>query len=142
MAKVGGILLGLVLLIVPIYAWIINLGGFGISALEFLKGGIMWLLMLIGAFSLFSGISGLKDQIFWLYPQEIQKLSRINGLSLHSKFFIGDDLLLLFLKFVLDFPQGASLPYFRKFAFGKQKIFLYFLQEFSSRTLILWDASR
>jgi len=61
MAKVGGILLGLVLLIVPIYAWIINLGGFGISALEFLKGGIMWLLMLIGAFSLFSGISGLKD---------------------------------------------------------------------------------
>jgi len=61
MNKFIGILIGLVFLIVPIYAWIVNFAGFGAAALTFLKGGIMWLLLLIGATSLLIGLSGLKD---------------------------------------------------------------------------------
>jgi len=61
MNKFIGILIGLIFLIVPIYAWIVNFAGFGAAALTFLKGGIMWLLLLIGAISLLVGLSGLKD---------------------------------------------------------------------------------
>jgi len=60
MAKGIGILIGLVFLIVPIYAWITNLWGVGSAATEFLKGGLVWLLILIGAVSLLVGISDLK----------------------------------------------------------------------------------
>jgi len=61
MNKLTVILLGLVFLLVPIYAWITNWAGVGDAALTLLKGGIMWILLAIGAFSLLSGISGLKD---------------------------------------------------------------------------------
>ena len=61
MNKFIGILIGLVFLLVPIYAWIVNFAGFGAAALTFLKGGIMWMLLLVGAVSLFVGLSGLKD---------------------------------------------------------------------------------
>lgn len=61
MVKGMGIVIGLIFLIVPIYAWIVNFWGLGASALEFLKGGIMWLLLMIGAISLLVGISDLKD---------------------------------------------------------------------------------
>lgn len=61
MNKLIGILIGLIFLIVPIYAWIIDFAMFGTSALVFLKGGIMWLLMMIGAVSLLIGLSSLKD---------------------------------------------------------------------------------
>ena len=61
MAKGIGIIAGIVFLVVPIYAWIINLWGFGGAALEFLKGGIMWLLLLVGALSLVVGLSDLKN---------------------------------------------------------------------------------
>ena len=61
MAKGVGIITGLVFLIVPIYAWIINFWGLGDAALEFLKGGVMWLLLLIGALSLLVGLSDLKS---------------------------------------------------------------------------------
>ena len=61
MNKFIGILLGLVLLLAPIYAWIVNFAGFGDAALSFLKGGIMWLLLLIGAASLLLGLTSLKD---------------------------------------------------------------------------------
>ena len=61
MNKFIGILIGLIFLLVPIYAWIMNFAGFGAAALTFLKGGIMWLLLIIGAASLFIGLSGLKD---------------------------------------------------------------------------------
>jgi hypothetical protein len=61
MNKFIGILIGLIFLLVPIYAWIIDFAGFGVAALTFLKGGIVWLLLLIGAVSLLVGLSGLKD---------------------------------------------------------------------------------
>jgi hypothetical protein len=61
MNKFVTILIGLILLIVPIYAWIVNFAGFGTAALTFLQGGIVWLLLLIGAVSLLVGLSSLKD---------------------------------------------------------------------------------
>ena len=61
MNKLTGILIGLIFLVVPIYAWIIDYAMFGTAALAFLKGGIMWLLLMIGAVSLLIGLSSLKD---------------------------------------------------------------------------------
>jgi len=61
MNKFIGILIGLIFLLIPIYAWIIDFAGFGVAALTFLKGGLVWLFLLIGAVSLTIGISSLKD---------------------------------------------------------------------------------
>jgi len=61
MNKFATILIGLVFLIVPIYAWIVNYANFGIAATVFLQGGLIWLLLLIGAASLLIGLSSLKD---------------------------------------------------------------------------------
>jgi len=64
MNKFIGILIGLVFLIAPIYAWIAKPGGLwglGDAALIFLKGGIMWMLLLIGAVSLLISLNSLKD---------------------------------------------------------------------------------
>ena len=61
MNKILEILIGLLLLLVPIYAWIVNLMGAGDAALTVLKGGIVWILLLIGAILLIIGISDLKD---------------------------------------------------------------------------------
>ena len=55
------ILVGLVLVIAPIYVWIINFAGMGSAALTFLKGGLIWLVILIGALFLILGISDLKE---------------------------------------------------------------------------------
>jgi len=61
MNKLIGILIGLIFLIVPIYAWIVDFAGFGTAALTFLQGGVMWLLLMIGAVSLLIGLNSLKD---------------------------------------------------------------------------------
>ena len=61
MKKIAGILLGLIFLIVPIYAWIIDYVGFGTAALNFLKGGAMWFVLMVGAVSLLAGINSLKN---------------------------------------------------------------------------------
>ena len=64
MNKIIGILLGLIFLLVPIYAWIAIPGGYwglGDAALIFLKGGLMWLVLLVGAVSLLVGLSSLKN---------------------------------------------------------------------------------
>jgi len=61
MNKFISILLGLVLLLAPIYAWIMDFSGFGTAALDFLKGGLVWFLILIGLVMLLSGLSDLKD---------------------------------------------------------------------------------
>ncbi|MBU3923326.1 MAG: hypothetical protein KJ592_00245 [Nanoarchaeota archaeon] len=61
MNKYLTILIGLVFLLTPIYVWIVNFAGFGTATLDFLIGGIMWLLILIGAVSLLIGLSSLKD---------------------------------------------------------------------------------
>lgn len=61
MNKFISILLGLVLLVVAIYTWGANWAGFGQAALNFLKGGIIWMVLLIGAVLLFIGFSELKE---------------------------------------------------------------------------------
>jgi hypothetical protein len=55
------ILVGLIMLIAPIVVWYGNWYGFGESALVFLKGGLIWLIILIGFLFLMLGISDLKD---------------------------------------------------------------------------------
>ena len=61
MNKFVEILVGLVLLIVPIYAWIVNFWGVGTAALEFFKGGLVWMLLMFGLLFLLLGISDLKE---------------------------------------------------------------------------------
>jgi len=61
MNKFIGILIGLVFLLAPIYAWIVNFEGFGDAALVCLKGGIVWGFLVIGIASLLVGLSSLKD---------------------------------------------------------------------------------
>ncbi|MEK6935335.1 MAG: hypothetical protein AABW67_00965 [Nanoarchaeota archaeon] len=55
------ILLGLILLTGSVYVWGINLLGVGTAALEFLKGGLIWFIILIGLLFLMLGISDLKE---------------------------------------------------------------------------------
>lgn len=61
MNKFVEILLGLVFLLVPVFAWIVNFAGFGAAALGFLKGGIVWMSLMIGAVFLVMGLASLKD---------------------------------------------------------------------------------
>lgn len=61
MNKAISILLGLVLLVAAIYAWAMNLANFGESALMFLKGGLIWMILFIGLILVILGISGLND---------------------------------------------------------------------------------
>lgn len=61
MAKVIVILTGLIFLLVPIYAWIVDFAGFGMAAISFLKGGLVWILILIGALSLVIGLNSLVE---------------------------------------------------------------------------------
>ena len=61
MNKFIEILIGLILLVVPIYAWITNYWFLGEAALLVLKGGVMWALILAGILFLVLGISDLKD---------------------------------------------------------------------------------
>jgi len=55
------ILVGLILVIAPIYVWINNFWSMGSAALTFFKGGLIWLVILIGALFLMLGISDLKE---------------------------------------------------------------------------------
>ena len=61
MNKFIEILIGLVFLIAPIYVWIVDFAGFGTSALFFLKGGLVWIFLGIGATFLVIGLTELKD---------------------------------------------------------------------------------
>jgi hypothetical protein len=61
MNKYLEILAGLILLLLPIYTWIVNWADFGTAALTILKGGIVWILIGIGLIFLMIGISDLKD---------------------------------------------------------------------------------
>ena len=55
------ILVGLILIIAPIYVWGMNYLGLGVAALEFFKGGIIWFILMIGILFLLLGISDLKE---------------------------------------------------------------------------------
>jgi hypothetical protein len=61
MNKFIGILVGLIFLLVPIYAWIVDFAGSKAAAITFLQGGIIWGLIFIGAVSLLVGLTSLKD---------------------------------------------------------------------------------
>lgn len=58
------ILVGLLILVVVAYVWTVTLGAgfwdFGNAAWEFLKGGLLWLLIIVGLGLLAMGISDLK----------------------------------------------------------------------------------
>ena len=54
------ILLGLVLVVAAVYAWGANLLDMGTAALNFLKGGLVWVILGLGALFLMLGISDLK----------------------------------------------------------------------------------
>jgi len=55
------ILLGLILVIAAVCAWVVDQWGMGAAALQFLKGGIVWFVILIGLLFLMLGISDLKE---------------------------------------------------------------------------------
>jgi len=61
MNKIISILLGLILLVVAIFAWGVNLAGFGLAAVDFLKGAIVWLVLLIGLVLVVLGLNNLKN---------------------------------------------------------------------------------
>lgn len=61
MNKWAELLVGMILLVGAIYTGGMNLLGLGTAALEFLKGGIVWLVIMIGLLFVMLGISDLKD---------------------------------------------------------------------------------
>ena len=63
MNKWAELLLGLILVVVPIYAaWgIPQMASWGTSAITVLKGGLVWFLIMIGSLFLMLGISDLKE---------------------------------------------------------------------------------
>ena len=54
------IFLGLAITTGSIYAWGVDLWGFGSAALSFLKGGVTWMLLFIGIILVLLGINDLK----------------------------------------------------------------------------------
>jgi len=58
------LLLGLILIIVPVIVWATTLNSgfwnFGTAAWEFLKGGLIWFVIMIGLLFVMLGISDLK----------------------------------------------------------------------------------
>lgn len=61
MNKILQILIGLIFLIAGIFAWGMNYFSFGTAAINFIKGGFMWIVLLIGLTLIILGISGLKE---------------------------------------------------------------------------------
>jgi hypothetical protein len=55
------LLVGLILVLVPVYAWTTKWMGFDQAALIFLKGGLIWLVILVGLLFIILGISDLKE---------------------------------------------------------------------------------
>jgi len=55
------LLLGLLLVIGAIYLWGMNLFSLGTAAWSFLKGGIIWFVIMIGLLLIMLGISDLKE---------------------------------------------------------------------------------
>jgi hypothetical protein len=55
------LLIGLLLIVIAVYVWGMDFLGFGEAALIFLKGGIIWAVIGIGAILIMLGISDLKE---------------------------------------------------------------------------------
>ena len=56
------LLLGLILIVVAVYVWGMNYLDFGTAALAFLKGGLIWFVLIVGLFLIVLGISDLRDE--------------------------------------------------------------------------------
>lgn len=61
MNKFLELLVGLIFLLIPIYAWIVNFWEVGSSAVVFFKGGLVWMLILIGIVFILMGISDFRE---------------------------------------------------------------------------------
>jgi len=61
MNKWTEIFFGLTLMIISIYLWGMDVLGIGTAALEFLKGGFLWIIILLVLFLIVLGISDLKE---------------------------------------------------------------------------------
>ena len=61
MNKWSELILGLILIAAAVYAWGMNLWGFGEAALTFLKGGIIWFVIMIALLLIVLGISDIKE---------------------------------------------------------------------------------
>ena len=55
------LLVGLVLVVVGVYVWEVNYWGLGNAAVTFFKGGLVWLVLLIGALFVMLGINDLRE---------------------------------------------------------------------------------
>ena len=55
------LLVGLILVVASVYVWGMDILGAGTAGLEFLKGGIIWFVIMIGALFILLGISDLKE---------------------------------------------------------------------------------
>jgi len=60
MKKILQIVFGLVLFLLPIYAWIMNSWGVGDAAMVLLKGGLVWGFIMIGVVLIVLGFNDLK----------------------------------------------------------------------------------
>ena len=60
MNKILTIFVGLILLLLAVFAWITNWVGFGDAALSLLQGGIIWIVLLIGLVALITGLNSLR----------------------------------------------------------------------------------
>ena len=61
MNKWTEILLGIILITISSIIWYSNIWGIGTSALEFLKGGVIWAIVIVGLMFLGLGLSSLKE---------------------------------------------------------------------------------
>ena len=55
------LLIGLILLNGAVFVWCMNFLNFGDAALSFLKGGLVWVVILVGLVLIMLGISDLRD---------------------------------------------------------------------------------
>ena len=55
------LIMGIVFLIAAVVAWVYNFAGLGSAALNFLKGGLMWIIIILGVVFVVLGISDLKE---------------------------------------------------------------------------------
>lgn len=55
------LILGLILVIVPVGLWGLNIWHMGDAAAVFLKGGIIWAILLVGFLLILLGINEIKD---------------------------------------------------------------------------------
>jgi len=61
MNKWSELLVGLIFLVVAVLAWVYNAWSFGDAAILFLKGGIIWGVIILGLIFVLLGISDLKN---------------------------------------------------------------------------------